>query len=297
MKELLAYKMQPAGHEEPPRRRSFHGGSGIQKLFEDWLQYAQKTLTPGQFLIKNAENLYEYACQLVKDVSVSPDEIHALLYTNWHQYSHEREADMANIFCSAVYNKSEDKVITLDIDLKFPKVSRQSRESGYYTAYRLSQDKIFVNKARYIWDLGRKSDATIINYGFCSRFGLDSGGLLINSGEIAELGAGKEALHLNMSGFIPRMQYGRPDSGCIIINARKHEIVIPKWKFEKSFERNEGFTYTNGDIPKLGEYIDELSDKFAPAKALKTLEKMGANPAKQIRDKIFGIIKEAGHNV
>jgi len=294
--EAMAYKMQPAGHEEPAPRRKYEKHSRLLgKLFTEYLD--KERPTHGYYA-----NLLEKKSQKHK-IKVTIEEAHALLVA----HKGHPQIKYAGDFISVLYNLQPEKHIIFDVDVD-PLVSLGTK---------LPRDKILVTLKDTGQMLGWFANGTVLNY---ANTGPNPGsmikGLLINyaqskpaadmdgTGVIINLGITEFAHDWGVSGY--RMDYANCDRLEVLhIDQVLRESDPANQKI--SFEKNKQVLIhlkkdTEKTIPKLQEYLQSLKEKLEPGrndykKAIEIVESLGENLASKITKELDAILKEAGHNV
>jgi len=167
--EQLAYKLEPAGHEEQrPTRKYSEPDQRLKEAFEKWLKnnYTHDMSDP---------RWYDEALKLTAKLDCDLDAAHGLLYA----YQDHPKIFMAGAFISTLYNKIPDKEIVYDLQLPVPII-----ELGIW----LSKDKIIVNKSTTVChNFGICAMGTIINCGNATSLGSKSCGYVINLGSTGGL--------------------------------------------------------------------------------------------------------------
>jgi len=293
-----AYKMQPAGHDAPAHRRTYAEPDGkLKNAFEGFLSFAEKTNYPIDDLTiwddRARDNLYECAQRLLEGLRVTPEEAHGLLLTrklNGMEYKY------VGYFLSAIYNKSDAKEIVYDLDFKICNL-----------AYRLSQERTFINRSGGYHNSGANAQGIIINY--LENRNLQS--IFAGSGargQIITYGADADAFyyddednyHSIMASFdvsvVEKVNFSL-DRSNILIQESLHitnppysnsTLVIVKEEINK--------------IPELRQYIDDLQGKFEQGRrdyhiVIETIRGLGPQPNKKIRQDLVDILKRAGQDV
>lgn len=194
--EQMAYKMQPAGHEEQqPKRKYTAPDKRLAEAFDKWKSEPTKPL-----------NYYKRALNYTKGIEASVEEAHALLYAR----QDDPKIYDSGIFISAIYNKSGAKEIIFDMDLE---------TNVNFLAYNLRKDKTFINCSDSVGlHCGKISKGTLINYGRLSLvgFGSNSTGKILNYGYASMMGSHSnfainlgECGSINYGGFV--LNFGETD--------------------------------------------------------------------------------------
>lgn len=285
MSERMAYKMEPAGHEEPPKKRKYgQQDSNMKKLipvFEQWLNYMDRVVvqpTKLQHTIRlPGRSHYEKAEILLEGIDVSIPEAHVLAL----QYQDHEAIFEAGLFISAMYNKSADKIIVYDLEL-----DRKLRHLGF----QLPKNKTLINKVNAGEEFGELALGTVINYGAAYTLGTHSSGPVINLGEVKY-----------------GLAYGNNDT---VINYGKAGISALERAKGTAIMLQEPKTY--GDhlenvrilkaadvekIPALEKYLADVNEKLMNAKDdVKLLVKeFGKHPGHTIEHNIYRILNEGKH--
>jgi len=284
--EQMAYKLEPAGHEEQPSKRKYvEPERKLATAFEAWLSWLTKELEPilnGEQLALNFEEWYKKAESMLGDSKPSPAEANLLpLFYEGHKW-----VEHAGIFISAVYNRSPDKLIIFDIELE-----KGIRELGY----KLSNNKTLINTAKLADDFGIEAEGAIINCGLAGiGFGARSSGVAINLGLTADYTFAYMAsgiiINCGTVGFNFRpewAQIGWYATGTIIttqhlpinmLNAKDATVIQPI-NLEK--------------MPTLSKYVKELKEIWDGKNTSYNciLDDWGPEPAKKIQQDIEEILE------
>jgi len=292
--ETMAYKMEPAGHEEPsPRRKYPTPDRRLAEAFENWLNISIDTW--------GRDNLQFFARYVIRDLDVIAEEAHALLLSNQNHQNIKHAA----FFLSAAYNKQPQKNITFDIN--FP---LENFGCG------LKKEKVLVVLTDTMGSLGENSQGTILNYGTTRwQTGMSNQGLLVNYGEaLSDFGQKTAGVTINLSkidnypvtdcqGYV--INYGKiPEQRQKFVDYILRDKSRNAWKqFEiRNCIIDHMMAHEQKKIPELWEYLIELRTKFEPGKqdynkALAALETLGQEPAKTIKTKIDDIFRRHGYDV
>jgi len=179
--EQMAYKMQPAGHEEPPKRRNYaKADTKLRQIFETWLN--------GDYIVNHtyhADEMLEDAQRMLKGIKATPEELHALLIP----YQDHPRFKLTGLFLTGFYNVCRENEIHFDVPLE---------EEIDHVGYRLAENKILINKATMGYLCGEMANGNIINYGTVGNsFCLRSDCKALNYGTVQDLG-NLSSLFVNM---------------------------------------------------------------------------------------------------
>ncbi len=237
------------------------------------------------------DDLYEFAGSLLEGSSVSVEEAHGLLLK---REMSDSDKWCAGFFLSAVYNKSVERDIVYDLEIKVSNL-----------AYKLSEGSAFINKGNGYNYSGTQAEGTIINYvenknltyitaGFAGSGSVISYGARANS-DYEDEGKSIETVPLKVSvtnELVIRGINGDPIiDNDIAINLGRNRYgrkIILKEKIDK--------------IPELRSYADDIKLKFEQGRhdyrmVLDTVQSLGAEPHNKIKYDIIDILQRAGHNV
>jgi len=332
MTEALAYKMQPAGHEEPEKRKSYERpDKSLCNTFEQWLE-----MEPDWYHLEREEERFNQATDLVKDLTFSQDQVHALLiqYQDHPRVVHPFVQDKKHDrpwedhiawFLSACYNKVEDRDIIFNIQ-----TPRPLDQLGY----KLAKGKRLINFATIGDHAMFQAEGDLINYGKAGvKAGQDNGYVLNYASCPDELGCGSKGPVINfgnaghsMGSWAkgPVINFGRAGShighnsyltaNCGFVS-KPHPISgRPKYsQFVKIWYRYpEGYKSARREktvrpsecmqMPELRDYLENLYYKLKPGKtdykaAAAVMEEYGPEPGKKMQQDILSILKRAGRNV
>jgi len=144
MLEAMAYKMQPAGHEEPQKRRKYEKTEAAPiQAFVKWLDAVPR-------MDENEEFEYKRAQTLLTKKSYSIEDVNALLLNSQGHPNFEK----SGLFISAMLNKLKEKTIIFDLSLD-TKIE--------YLGYRLSKDRILISKVPTGSSFGSDTEGVVIN--------------------------------------------------------------------------------------------------------------------------------------
>jgi len=296
--ETLAYKMQPAGHEEPPKRRNYAPNKKLEEAFETWLG----SILPDENMLP----LYNRAEYAVQNIDASVEEAHALLLA----YENYPKVDLAGLFVSAIYNKLPEKIINFDIDLDFFLT---------HTGYNLPLGKTLIATGKNAKWLGEYAKGTILNYSpGLLETGVWSSGLVINyaqsndpdftknsAGVAINLGNIRNFNITGRTGYL--LDFSQVDTGDLIERKVMAEDILRDRRSNNYVERNNFIiehmmTHEHKMIPELWEYLQQLKQLLEPGKddykkALAAVETLGQEPAKTIKTTINELFKRRGYDV
>jgi len=304
MLEQMAYKMQPAGHEEPPQKRKYEEpGRKFSETFEKWLkEFPQKAE------YKDRVAAYNKALRQTKHLDYTIYECSSLLL----KYQENERLNHAGLFLSAAYNNHKDRVIVYDFTPEHPLI---------HLGHQFVQHKVLINKGNAGYsalqsgkgclmnfadiddDCGSGCSGLILNYG---KIGSNSGallsGALINFGEadwqlgqFAEgiiINCGKAGKELGSSigkGIVLALENAE-SHGDPIYKGMKQQTDMSRIFDEKKCKKIEG----------LAEYVENIRKEFEVARTdskavLNVLDKYGADPASKIKHDIIALMKRSGY--
>jgi len=283
--EQMAYKMQPAGHEEPPARRNYGEPCGeLREKFEKWLG---RTKERGR-----GQDAYNDALEIVKELKPTLDDAHGLLLSS----QDHRNIKYSGQFISAIYNTVPDKNIVYDLDL--------GNEGPFDLCYNLPKDKRFVN----LGSIGRitNPEGPIINYGTILGSLTLSGksDLFLNFGRALYVDGFSGAPVISFRTYGDRVNrygqvspieihYGTPEKTTLGLN--KEVDGRPKYIMPL---RSSLFTGSK----KFRKYLDDLKQKFEKGKenpqiAFSALDELGEEPGKKVQQDLEAIIYGRGNRV
>lgn len=290
MLDQLAYKMQPAGHEEPEKRRKY---PEPDKRVADALENFLDTYT-FIFVEDNKPRIEAYVriSAQVRKLQVQLQEAYGCVLK---LQDHPNIAS-AGLFLSAVYNNLTDKVFEYDLDLPL-------RGFGYC----LAEGKIIINKGKLGHDAGYFAQGHIINFGEAKEIGAYSSGILINYGKAASIGWPSGNIAMNFGEITEFMATGNG----IVINAgvahKMHDafgIGLAIKKTERHYAQKEGpGQFLNEEecskMPELFEYVENIRKAFEPSKHdLSTVIKaVDSNPVWKIKQDVHEILRRHNYNV
>ncbi len=139
----------------PSERTQSVSGRKLEELFETYLKSAVTMEYPANwrchaYCNSCRDDLYAFAGSLLEGSTVAVEDAHGLLSK---RELNELEKKCAGFFLSAIYNKSGVKDIVYDLEAKVPNL-----------AYKLLQDKAFINKGNGYDYSGTQAAGIIINY-------------------------------------------------------------------------------------------------------------------------------------
>jgi len=279
--ETMAYKMQPAGHEEPAPKRNY--GKSDKRLctaFEKWLQQHGKIVMAD----------YNLAVKLTEGIMPSLDEIHSLLI----RYQDNDIID-AGDFISAMYNKIPEKIIVFDVKQPLRFLGNNLRKDKTVINYGTLEEGFCEAKGtviNYGHIGGIFSDCPVINYNKIERIDADRIGPIINLGTIERL--------MQHSANGPFINLGVCN---MYVQGEENEILRTFYKL-KLVRRNKGpeIILTEDEYnkyPDLMNYFSELKVSFEKGRndhnaAITAFKEFGEEPAKHIQKEI---LRRLGHNV
>lgn len=287
------YKLQPAGHEEPPAKRKYpEPDRKLRDAFEKYL-----SLTPER-LDSNIDYHYSgtldyfdrHAKNYLEDIKATPEEAHGLLLARELK---GREKEIAGFFLSAVYNKSEAKDIVYDLETEV-----------WHLAYSLSPDKAFINYGNGYHLSGTSSKGIIINYIGGKKFttigaGFFAKGPIITYGGLADPSYYDGDDELIQTGWSLHVSI---DDNVNISGPWGLSICDKYVSFEKNFPSQSRHHFSRNEISELSEYVHNLAERFKKGTAnyrivLETLRSLGPKPHEKIKQDIVDILKRAGRDV
>jgi len=259
--ETLAYKLQPAGHEEQkPKRKITEPDKRLANAFEEWLNSGP---------ISSVSRLaHGQASYLLKNLTPSVDDVIALLLA----YQDHPKIEDAGLFIMAIYNNMKQKEIVHNAKIE---------KLLDWMGYNLCEDKILVNLSD-LARLGEKSKGTIINYGnIAVSFGHTSIHCFsINYGTCQSFGSYcQESIHLNLG----KVAYspGPSNWNTFFINLGEWGVLKTPFITYIKESRRGGQIEVDQDglekAPALRDYVEELKNTFEPGRtdyklALKALK-------------------------
>jgi len=295
MLESMAYKMQPAGHEEVPNRRKYsEPDRRLKTAFEKWIE---APLLPA--------NAYKFAESLIEGLEPSVEEAHALLL-DYQDKIDKYNWQFSGRFISALYNASPEKIIIYDLEFENP---------PEYIGCKLSKEKCLVNRAKAGGCLGFEAEGTLINYGEtkdCFAFGAK--GPVINYGKVnypseeeqqnykrgSGMGHDATGLIINLGKTGVATGY-RNKSVVMNLGDAYYQVGDKATGIVVDIQRNENLEYTERAKlvvkPRdykgaMKSYLDNLRMKFETGRtdykaAIKALEDLGPEPEKTVEKDII----------
>jgi len=270
--EKLVYKLEPAGHEEPPQKRKYDHSQKYSKLaqcFERWREEPKPPFDSGVF--------FALAESCLTDV-FSAEEAHAFFLTRQEEIETED-----GFFLSAIYKRAPDPIIIFDLEMDLD-----------YFGYGLPKGKTLINFGKVYRSAAYNSNGTFINYGkIYLSAGAYNKGLIINYAPWDELYPAEETEgpFFNLDTKFRHVAFGT--RACKLSYLSKY-LQISVMQGEPVF--------TNSKHQELLQYIDMLKSEFEKGrkdykKVLKALQQLGKDPTKKINKDIEDILRRAGYNV
>jgi len=199
--EQMTYKMQPAGHEEPPAKRKYTREGKLDDLCLKWLKFCRTSPD------RNANKWYNYGRELLDQTNVTVDEANALTL----KFADHINANNLGIFLSVAYNKSPDKEIVYDLTPPQP---------PHLLGYKLPKNKTLIIKGTVSDSCGNYAKGNIVNLGNGGlSLGHQSSGIIINydtveahlgqssSGTVLNFGKAKHTLGHEAKGLVINLGY------------------------------------------------------------------------------------------
>jgi len=280
MSETMTYKMQPAGHEEPaPKRKYPEPDKRLKRWFE-------KQLNAKAFAVKDQ---YLDAVKSAKGLDISVAEANALLIK---YESNPRIHYFGGIILSALYNRSNEKVMIYDLDIPLQ-----------HFGYELPNDRILVNKGRVGKYFGQKSKGIILNYGLTEwDVATDSHGLFLNYGT-SGLGFGKTfGVAINFGNIEELSIFSAHgyaiDYGTHTDKQKKRADV--NYESLKGHERRnleiERIMVHDDGVPEVRNYLQDLKQKLEKGKndhekTIEIIKEFGEQPAQKIKKELNELFK------
>jgi len=291
----LAYKMQPAGHEQPAPRRKYAENRTLREAFEKYLALVAKTNFRLIYDQMCRDDLYALAANLLKGVQVSVDDAHGLLLERGLS---EEERSYAGFFVSVIYNKSDLSDIVYDLDVEVCNL-----------AYALPAPKAFINKGSGHWGSGTKSTGIIVNYVEKGKYftaGFAADGSIITYGGKASTGYWVGDFDEGED-FVDSVSLEVCLDDCLRIAGRYKD---PEINQDLSIRRDPYYEHTRrvikkeeiSKIPELQEYINNLKDKFEKGRhdyriVVETVRALGPKPNDKLRQDLLDILRRAGRDI
>jgi len=311
--EHMAYKMQPAGHEEPaPRRKYDRPDRKLARVFEKWLHLYQAGLPSHAGL----------ASSLIKKIEPNIQEAHALMM----QYQDHPNIHEAGRFLTEIYSKSKNQVIIYDLDTHIPLNC---------VGLRLHERKILINTGRAGEYFGFQA-GTIINYGETGSSPAAHAKKFVNYGKTRLYAAAHNVIAANLGTIIKSVVDGKfgNGAGCILDfsskvctygkAAQRGIFISVKDDLEYDDNAHSDYEESGGEsivvatancgfkvppsarakvflwpvenkAPQLMPYLRSLRDAFEKGRndykaALAALETLGPNPLAKVKSDIEGIL-------
>jgi len=289
--EAMAYKLQPAGHEEPPQQRKYtEPDRKLKEAFEKWMK--------GKWW--DREEGYEIARSSLEGLEPSVEEAHALLLDRQDSMD-QYKWQFSGCFISAVYNASPEKIVIHDFEVENP---------PEYVGFKLSKEKCLVNRAKAGGCMGFEAEGTLINYGETEDcFAFAAKGPVINYGKVnhpseeeqknykrgSGMGHDATGLILNLGKTGVATGYGNK-SVVLNLGDAYYQVGDKATGIVVDIQRNENLEYTERAKlvvkPRdykgaMKNYLDNLCMTFEPGRtdhnaAIKALEELGPEPEKTI---------------
>jgi len=290
----LAYKMQPAGHEQPAPKRKYAENRNLRDAFEKYLASVAKTNFRLIYDQMCRDDLYLLAADLLKDLQVSVDDAHGLLL---ERGLNAEEKSYAGFFVSVIYNKSDLSDIVYDLDVEVCNL-----------AYALPASKAFINKGSGHWGSGTKSSGIIVNYVEKAKYftaGFAADGSIITYGGQASTGYWVGDFDEGED-FVDSVSLEVRLDDCLRIAGRYKD---PEITDDLSITRDH-YEHTRrvikkeeiSRIPELQEYTSILKSKFEQGRhdyriAVETVRALGPKPNEKLRQDLLDILRRAGHDL
>lgn len=207
--EQMAYKIQPAGHDEQQPKRKYETPNKLKEAYEKWLtlnNYANH-----DEVSDNQKKCFDNALELTKKLEFRLSDVNALLL----EYIDDLKPHLTGLFASALYQRIPEKEIIFDLQIE---------QALDFVGFALPKDKTLISKIRTGEDLGTCAAGTIINTSFSGLslgLGQSSTGIIINYGKTTEYACtGAKSLIINYGICGDHFADGAKN---IIINAGKTE--------------------------------------------------------------------------
>jgi len=267
--ERMSYKFKGAGHEEPEGKRKYEKPSApLRKVFEKFLE-----MQPNDH-----DEAYKMARYLTRKLKIDLHEAQFLLH-DCPERTKAGGATWSGIFISAIYNRHPEKYIVFDFDAENPPVK---------LGFKLSRDRVLINRGTVDSFLGLRADGLIINCGEASGLiGFNSKATVINYGSAGMgLGNKNEGLVINC---------GEAES----IGTGISTVLAVKHPDNYSDIGSKGKTLLEEQCAKMPELIEFLNTfkKKLDKDHIAALKELGNNPKKTIEDKIKEILKRNGYEI
>jgi len=317
--EQMAYKMQPAGHEEPAPRRNFgKPDSKLAQVFERWIENARVHV--------GAMTNYELLGICDSNLQPTLEELHSIVL---HYQDHPKRQEIG-LFLSYYFNKSPEEVICYELD------------TDWMTSlgYRLPGGKTLVNLGKTGPSFGYQAHGILINAGeagytagteieaepqlsrgYCSFINLNKIGtyvgsssdtLLVNLSN-ADLGFGTSAKGAILNfGSCGAQLASSTHYPCMLINDGKSYLVghnssgllisTTQTHFGNTEHARRVFKQNECEqIPELVKYVGNLRAMFEPAKndwkkALEAVKQLGPNAHNKIKQDVEEILWRANYD-
>jgi len=309
MRDALAYKLEPAGHEERPKRKYTTPSRKLVNAFEKWLDSSQND---EEWL---PDRTYRRAEETLKGIDASIDEAHSLVMKNQDHPSITK----AGYFLSCIYNKSPEKQIVYDLPVPLEGIG-----------YRLPKNKSLVNKTHGSYNLGLQSAGVTLNYADydceSSYNAFNSSGIFVNYGKNkGELGRNSQGYVINCGefhgAFCPQAtDLGISLEGIAILPSQKvstvvladfspeeytlrhghREIGLTPFKYmsQRELQEYQKFLKTaeyQTSLKKVQNYLSEMKKEFDKGKTdyNAVFEALKKYPKEEVRKYLTGAITEA----
>jgi len=326
--EQMAYKMQPAGHEEQPqKRKNTQPRSKLAEIFEKWLKEAPSNLDIGNF--NTTQKLYKGAEAALTGLKPSLEELHGLLLG----FADHPHIQAAGFFLSATYNTLTNKEIVYDlpIELSFlgcnlsaSKILVVKSQTGTYLGEKAQGPIVNLSETGHF--AGSHAEAPLINYGVAgASFGSMEKSVSINYGKtLHDFNGGPVAINLGITGagfgsHVTKfaINYGvageemasSQDSGDMAINCGKagkdfgkeSPGILIAIKAPRAYSDDISNLLLKPEdckkIPKLARYFEKLRTKLEEGrndyhKAIRIAKQLNVS---KLEREIGSILKEAGY--
>jgi len=265
MKSEMGYKFKGSGHEVPDEKRKYDKpSSALRNAFEKFLE-----MQP---------NDYKIARYLTRKLRIELPEAHFLLQ-DCPKRTKAGESTHPGIFLSAIYNRHPEKYIVFDFNAENPPLK---------LGFKLSRDRVLINRGTVGSFLGLKADGLIINCGEARGLvGFDSKATVINYGS-AGMGFGNENEGLSINCGKADSIYKVTGTVLAVKNPDNYSDTVSKGKtlLEEQCAK----------MPELIEFLNTFKEKL-DKDHIAALNELGKNPKKTIEDKIKEILKRHGHEI
>jgi len=279
-----------AGHASPNYAEP---DKKLKDLFEKYLDISQRRDYSGFYYdYMCGYGLYDCASSLLEGIQATSEEAHGLLF---NRELSEVEIGRAGCFISAVYNKSEEKKIFYNLEIKVSNL-----------AYELPPDKVFVNRGNGYDRSGTRAKGLVINY--------------VENKKLREIDSGFEAKGSVVAyGAIASANYVDCDDEVVETGDMKFSFVNQQLNirgpfgdprigddisFNTSIWANTKVIYKEeiSKLPELCEYVGNLKSKFELGRldynvVVETIRSLGPQPHEKIKQNIADILRRAGKDV